>query len=339
MPATATHVSERTRWIAAMALVACVPVVAGVLYVVLGNPAAIDAARPPRGARRARSDPQIVAMVEQLAKRLQANPEDGEGWALLGRSYRVLGPLRRGGDGVRRGRASGCRRTRRCTSIGPKRSRRRRAQRSPGQPTELLERALKLEPDQPEGAGAAPARRPWSATIAQRRSRCGRRLRGRRCRRTARKSRQLDAALARAGATPGEAPAAPAAPAPRTRAAATRRGTRGGRSQAREEHRARRYGVHLRARPDGSAHAARGDEGCAAADLPRTFALTDEMAMASGGDDLQGGEGRDRGARQQVGRRRSRKPAILSGTSATGGSPGRDGRPRHHRSHRALVTV
>jgi hypothetical protein len=33
-----THVSERTRWMAAMGLVACVPVVAGVLYFSLGNP-------------------------------------------------------------------------------------------------------------------------------------------------------------------------------------------------------------------------------------------------------------------------------------------------------------
>jgi len=87
----APHVGERTRWIAAMALVACVPVVAGVLYVMLGNPAAINPAPAATSAQAdSASDPQIVAMVDQLAKRLQANPEDGEGWALLGRSYRVL---------------------------------------------------------------------------------------------------------------------------------------------------------------------------------------------------------------------------------------------------------
>ena len=35
--------------------------------------------------------PQVAAMVEGLAQKLKANPDDGEGWVMLGRSYRVLG--------------------------------------------------------------------------------------------------------------------------------------------------------------------------------------------------------------------------------------------------------
>ena len=31
-------------------------------------------------------DPQMASIVDGLAKRLQANPDDGEGWAMLGRS-------------------------------------------------------------------------------------------------------------------------------------------------------------------------------------------------------------------------------------------------------------
>ena len=82
---------DRPRLIAAFVLVACVPVVAGVLYFALGNPAAMTAT--PATTEATLSDPQIVAMVDGLAKRLQANPDDGEGWAMLGRSYRALGRL------------------------------------------------------------------------------------------------------------------------------------------------------------------------------------------------------------------------------------------------------
>jgi cytochrome c-type biogenesis protein CcmH/NrfG len=41
--------------------------------------------------------PQVMQMVAQLEKRLQENPQDGEGWKRLGRSYMVLG---RNGDAV-----------------------------------------------------------------------------------------------------------------------------------------------------------------------------------------------------------------------------------------------
>ena len=43
-------------------------------------------------------DDQIKQMVEQLAERLSANPEDGEGWKMLGRSYLVLENFERARD-------------------------------------------------------------------------------------------------------------------------------------------------------------------------------------------------------------------------------------------------
>lgn len=42
-------------------------------------------------APHATSADQITAMTERLAQRLQAQPADGEGWAMLGRSYAMLG--------------------------------------------------------------------------------------------------------------------------------------------------------------------------------------------------------------------------------------------------------
>src|SRR2546427_731387 len=48
--------------------------------------AAIDGRNPHEIA-----DPQIVAMVDSLAQRLKARPDDADGWALLARSYQALG--------------------------------------------------------------------------------------------------------------------------------------------------------------------------------------------------------------------------------------------------------
>ena len=81
--------SDRPQWIAAVVIVAVLPILAGGLYFVLGNPQAINA--PASRQEALADDPQIVAMVDALAKRLKENPDDGNGWAMLGRSYRALG--------------------------------------------------------------------------------------------------------------------------------------------------------------------------------------------------------------------------------------------------------
>lgn len=46
---------------------------------------------PPQAARHAPGVQQITAMVDQLAQRMKEQPNDPEGWAMLGRSYMVLG--------------------------------------------------------------------------------------------------------------------------------------------------------------------------------------------------------------------------------------------------------
>ncbi len=150
-PAGTSEVGERTRWIAALVLVACLPVISGVLYFTLGNPAAIVAsgakATPQAGDRpHGTEDPQIASMVDQLAKKLEANPEDGEGWALLGRSYRAMGRF----DAAALAYSQAAKRLpnesfvysdwAEAVALAQGRS-------LAGQPTELLERALKLDPD------------------------------------------------------------------------------------------------------------------------------------------------------------------------------------------------
>jgi len=54
----------------------------------LGAPAAID----PVAAQKADED-KVAQMVEGLAARLKANPENPKGWAMLARSYKVMGRL------------------------------------------------------------------------------------------------------------------------------------------------------------------------------------------------------------------------------------------------------
>ncbi len=66
----------------------------GVLYALFGTPdalrqAAVPATAPP--AIPAHANPQIEAMVTRLAERLKAEPNDAEGWSMLGRSYLVMG--------------------------------------------------------------------------------------------------------------------------------------------------------------------------------------------------------------------------------------------------------
>lgn len=64
-----------------------VPASALVLYLALGNPAAL---RAPQGGHGTDTQAEIEKMVSQYAERLQANPGDAKGWALLARSYKVM---------------------------------------------------------------------------------------------------------------------------------------------------------------------------------------------------------------------------------------------------------
>lgn len=77
------------------ALAGFVLVVAGVGYAWYGTPAALrgdvpQAAAAP-GAGHGGQMEQIAAMLGRLEERLKAQPDDAEGWSMLGRSYSVLG--------------------------------------------------------------------------------------------------------------------------------------------------------------------------------------------------------------------------------------------------------
>ena len=92
-----TPVEERGR--SRLGLVAAAIVAPGLalgLYAYLGSPTAPDLplaarAQPGGGGTPQVAAPQIAAMVKGLQERLAANPDDLEGWLMLGRSKAVLG--------------------------------------------------------------------------------------------------------------------------------------------------------------------------------------------------------------------------------------------------------
>lgn len=72
----------------AIGLVVLLPLAAAGLYAWLGNPAALSARAP--AAQPQVSAEQINDMVNGLAQRLQQNPDDLKGWSMLARSYKAL---------------------------------------------------------------------------------------------------------------------------------------------------------------------------------------------------------------------------------------------------------
>lgn len=90
--APAPAARPRARWTTAV-LCLTLPPAAAALYLHLGNPSAVlqqSDAHSFSGDSHAPEIAQIESMVDQLARRLQANPADATGWTMLARSYTVL---------------------------------------------------------------------------------------------------------------------------------------------------------------------------------------------------------------------------------------------------------
>jgi cytochrome c-type biogenesis protein CcmH len=85
---TGATVQSRPGRVSALALAVAVPAMAVLVYAQLGNRAALDPllATPPAQA----SAEDVEVLVQRLADRMKANPEDPAGWMLLGRAYAGL---------------------------------------------------------------------------------------------------------------------------------------------------------------------------------------------------------------------------------------------------------
>jgi len=278
-----------SRFVAAVIIAALVPAVAGGLYYKLGTPDALSpmAANKPHGAGAGMDDPQMKQAIEALAERLKANPEDGQGWYILGRSYRATNRL----DAAILAYTEAAKRLPNDPAVytdWAEAVAQAQGKTLAGKPVELLDRALTLDPNYPKalalrGSAAAEAGDAPKAIALWQKLRA-----------------QLppddpnlpdvDEALARVGAAP--APVAAAAPASKAASAApaatakAENGNVGGSVEGRVEIDPK---IAKNASPDDTVFIfARASEGprmplailrLKASELPKAFALTDAMAM------------------------------------------------------------
>lgn len=80
----------------AVVLTAILPVAAVALYFYLGNPDAMEPVVPQSAPTMTQAD--VENMVASLEARLAQNPDDPEGWLMLGRSYRYFGRYKEAAD-------------------------------------------------------------------------------------------------------------------------------------------------------------------------------------------------------------------------------------------------
>jgi cytochrome c-type biogenesis protein CcmH len=96
-PAKLTSIASPPARKLGYAIAAALPIAAFAFYFLVGNPRALSpsaasATMPAPGSQQGdmRSSQQIEANVAKLAQRLQQNPNDAQGWVMLGRSYMSL---------------------------------------------------------------------------------------------------------------------------------------------------------------------------------------------------------------------------------------------------------
>jgi cytochrome c-type biogenesis protein CcmH len=149
----------------AYAIALGIPLIAIGLYLRVGNPAAISASPATNVQAPFAGNPADGQMTQQrmeanvatLAKRLEQNPNDSQGWAMLGRSYLTLEKYPEASNAYAK-----------ATAVKPDDAdlwadyafalAMANGRRLQGQPQELISKALKLDPDNPKAlelAGSA----------------------------------------------------------------------------------------------------------------------------------------------------------------------------------------
>jgi cytochrome c-type biogenesis protein CcmH len=158
------HASFASAKWTALALAVAIPLAAAGGYALLGNPRALDPARP-----RAHAGAQeIEALLRGLTARLESDPDDGQGWILLARSYKTLGRFAEAAEAFGRaepaldGDAALLADYAEALALAHGGS-------FAGKPEALLARALSVAPDEPQvlfvAGAAANARRDFTAVV------------------------------------------------------------------------------------------------------------------------------------------------------------------------------
>lgn len=126
---------------AAWALGAGIPLFALGVYLVVGTPGALS----PESDAHAITAQQLEGMVERLAARLRENPDDVEGWKLLGRSYSVLGRFSESAEAYAKAAARAPRDAQLLADLADVLAM-ARGQSLEGEPEKLVLRALEIDP-------------------------------------------------------------------------------------------------------------------------------------------------------------------------------------------------
>ena len=122
-------------------LALAVPLSAAVLYLSVGNPGALAPRADPHN-----FDPQqLNALVERLAAKMRENPDDAEGWKLLGRSYVALGRFPEALDAYAKAAARKPRDAELLADMADVLAT-TRSERLQGEPEKLVLRALEIDP-------------------------------------------------------------------------------------------------------------------------------------------------------------------------------------------------
>ena len=151
-PGTATPATSGSSRLTALFLAILLPLAAAGGYALLGTPQALDPHPRLAGAGASEMD----AMVERLAGRLDAHPDDPRGWIMLARSYKALGRFAESAQAF--GRAGSALDDEPLLLAEYAEVLVRHRGTFSGKPDELISRALALAPDEPQVlflAGAA----------------------------------------------------------------------------------------------------------------------------------------------------------------------------------------
>jgi cytochrome c-type biogenesis protein CcmH len=133
----------------ALALGAAIPVLALAVYFAVGDPATLS-----RQAEHGATVEQIETMVARLAARLRENPDDAEGWKLLGRSYAALGRFADAADAYAKAAVRTPRDAQLLVDFADVLAM-ARGQRLEGEPEKLIQRALEIDPQNLKGLALA----------------------------------------------------------------------------------------------------------------------------------------------------------------------------------------
>jgi len=119
---------------------AAIPLIALVVYLGVGSPRAIEGE-----AEHAVTAQQVEAMVARLAARLRENPDDVDGWKLLGRSYGALGRFAESADAYAKAATRAPRDAQLLADFADALGM-ARGQSLQGEPEKLVRRALEIDP-------------------------------------------------------------------------------------------------------------------------------------------------------------------------------------------------